>query len=210
VVIKCDPNFIRNFLRDLTLKRQLIAEIAIVLPRPDMGLVFHLNQLGRNSHFVRIAPDATLEHILHSQFTSNLVERRLTALVMHDRGARDYAHMLRIEIPQSRDHFFGHPVAEVFLRGVSSHILERKNCQHHSSSGRLGPSGSEPVKICDDGSDQDNGDPKHDRPTSKERLTDQRFDDWGRPWRDRLQSRGSPAGWTDVARPRRSQGNGRL
>jgi hypothetical protein len=57
---------------------------------------------------------------------------------MHDGGAPDKAQVLRIEVPELRDHFLGQAVAEVLLAGVSSEVLERENRQHQSSTGRLG------------------------------------------------------------------------
>ena len=38
-------NFVGNLLRDLALKSQQVARFAIILPRPEVGLVFHLDEL---------------------------------------------------------------------------------------------------------------------------------------------------------------------
>ena len=38
--------------------------------RPQMRLVFHLDELGGNSYFVCVTADATFEDELHSEFTA--------------------------------------------------------------------------------------------------------------------------------------------
>ncbi len=134
VITQRELNFVGNLVRDLTLKCQQVAQFAVVGPRPEMTLVLHLYKLGGDSHFIRIATHASLEHIVCSQFTPDLVQRRLAVLVVHDRGTRDHSQVLRIEVAQLRDHFLGHAVAKIFLPRVSCQILEGKDRQHQPSS----------------------------------------------------------------------------
>ncbi len=49
-VAQSELNFVRDFLRNLPLHGQQALQFAIVLPRPDVGLIFHLSELGRDSH----------------------------------------------------------------------------------------------------------------------------------------------------------------
>src|SRR5579859_2021643 len=158
-------NFISNFLRDLPLKSQQAAQFAIILPRPEAGLVPHLDELRGNSYLVRVAPDAALQHVLHSQFTANLFQVRLAVLVVHDRSTRDDPEVLGIETSESGDHFLRHAVAEIILPGVSSEVLEGKNRQHRSSAQWLRASlGTGPLNVSTK-CRQDNGDSEKNQPS---------------------------------------------
>jgi len=57
---------------------------------------------------------------------------------MHHRSTRDYAEVLRIEIPQLGEHLFRQSIVEVFLSRVAREVLERKDCEHHSTVRRFG------------------------------------------------------------------------
>src|SRR6266404_7757668 len=157
VFAKGKLNFTGNFLCDLTLQGQHVAQFAIIIPRPEVALVSHLNELGSDTYFVCIASHAAFQHKLHSQFTSNLVQWRLAVLVMHDRGSRDHSQVLRIEVPHLRDHFLSRAIAEVFLPGISGQILEGQNSQHHSWARFLRLSArSPPAEVTGEYCDQKN------------------------------------------------------
>ena len=61
-----DPElyFIGNLLRDFTLNRQQVARFAIVLSRPKVGLIFHLDELCGDSQSARVTPDTALQRVL--------------------------------------------------------------------------------------------------------------------------------------------------
>ncbi len=115
------------------MKGQQAVQFAIVLSRPEVGLVSHLDELRGNSHLARVAPDAALQHVLHSQFTANLFQVLLAVLIVHDRSTRDDPEVLGIETSELGDHFLRHAVAEVVLSGISREVLEGQNRQHQSS-----------------------------------------------------------------------------
>ena len=84
-------NLARNFFRDLALHHQHILGLTVILPRPEVCLILHLNQLGGNSHGAGIASYTPLEHVLHFEFMCDLLQRLLVALVLHHRSAGDHA-----------------------------------------------------------------------------------------------------------------------
>src|SRR5215472_1310182 len=129
-----------------------------------MGLVLDLNQLGGDSYFFRIASNAALKHILDAEFMRDLFQGCLRILVVHDRGASDYAEMLRIHPPELSNHLLRQPVAEVFLPGVSGKIVEGKNREHRPRG--LWRSGSRlrPLTVADERCGHKGDDPKNHQP----------------------------------------------
>src|SRR6266478_6886885 len=99
--------------------------LAVILSRPNVTLVFHLNQLGGDSHSVRFAPHTAFEDVLDLKFTSDLVHWLLTVLVVHDGSAGDHTQVSGIKISQLRDHLLREAVTEVVLGCVAGEVLER-------------------------------------------------------------------------------------
>src|ERR1700722_18730073 len=110
-----------------------MAQVPIVFPRPQMALVLYLDELCRDSHPLRIAPHAALDHILDPQIPSDLGNRLLRVLILHHRSPGNYPEMTWIEVADLADHLFGQPIAEIFLPRIPGEILEWQDCQHDSA-----------------------------------------------------------------------------
>ena len=61
---------------------------------------------------------------------SDLGDSLVGVLIRHRRSASDNAQVLRAQLTQVGNCFFGQAVAEIFLRRIIAHVLERKNRQH--------------------------------------------------------------------------------
>ena len=96
---------------------------------PDICLVLHLDQPRGYSHFVRIPPHASFQHVPHAQFVSDFVELIVVLFVVHHRSPRYHAHMLRVKAPKLRDHFF--ELLNAFLPGADVEFanIDRKTWQ---------------------------------------------------------------------------------
>jgi hypothetical protein len=90
-----------------------------------------LNELGIDSHSIRITPNGALQHVLHAQFLADLRQLCRRVFIVHYRGACDHAHPARVEVTQLRDHFFCKAIAEIFLAWIPGEVLKRQNCQHN-------------------------------------------------------------------------------
>src|ERR1035441_6418858 len=88
-----------DFLRDsrgyVVLQRNDVLRAAVVFLRPEVTLVFHLNELCGDAQPVSVAPDAALKNILHVEFTADLVQPLVAVLVSHNRGSRDHPQAFR-------------------------------------------------------------------------------------------------------------------
>src|SRR5882672_2743829 len=111
---------------DLEQSRQL----PVVILRPQMSLVLHSNQLGRDAHMCPLPPHAALKHIVHAQFPPNLRDRFIRLFVRHGRSPSDYPHLTRRHLSQSHDGFFTQTIAEIVLSWIAAQILEWKNGKH--------------------------------------------------------------------------------
>src|SRR6266496_1654693 len=106
--------------------------LAVILSRPKVTLVFHLNKLGSDSHPVRFASHTALQDVLDLKFTADLVHWLPAVFVLHDGSARDHSQVIRIKISQLRDHLLREAVTEVVLAGVTGEVLEREHGHHDS------------------------------------------------------------------------------
>ena len=70
-------------MRDLALNHQQVFRIAVILMRPEVGLVARLDELRGDANLSRITPDAAFEHILHARFAGNLLQWLPAIFVVH-------------------------------------------------------------------------------------------------------------------------------
>jgi hypothetical protein len=134
VVAEGQLDFVGHLLRDFVLQGQQAGHVAVILPRPDAGLVLYLNQLCRDAHVIGIASNTPLQHIFNSQLATDLRQLRLAVVVVHDGSSRDHSQSLRIEASQLGDHLLGEPITEIVLRGIAGEVLERQHRQHNPPS----------------------------------------------------------------------------
>src|SRR5689334_1319746 len=109
--------------------------LAIIFSRPNMALVFHLDELSGDSHSICFAPDAAFQDVLDLKLTTDLVQWLSAAFILHDRGAGDNSKVIRIKIPELGDHLLSKAVTEVVLACIAGEVLEREH-GHHYSGGR--------------------------------------------------------------------------
>jgi hypothetical protein len=69
-----DRNFVGDRARDLGLKRQDVAQVAVVAPGPKVVLLRGIDQSHRDAHAALIAPDAAVEKIFDPQFARDHAE----------------------------------------------------------------------------------------------------------------------------------------
>ena len=128
---------LRDGLCSFTLQFQDVTFVAVVVLRPHMGLIAHLNQLRSNPHAVAGVADAAFQHIIHTEFLTDLADRFFRVLVRHRGRTRDHAQAIMLKSAGLRDHFLGESVADEILRGVSGQVLKRKHHQHELCRRRL-------------------------------------------------------------------------
>src|SRR5580698_351908 len=102
-----------------------------------MGLIVGRDELGGDAHPLTGPTYAPLEHVVHSELTSNLGDILLRAFVVHGGGARYHAEMARVEAAELGDQLFGHTVRKVVPAWVAAEVLERQHSQHDLMGRRL-------------------------------------------------------------------------
>ena len=105
-------------------------QLPVVVLSPQMSLVLHSNQLGRDAYTCPIPPNAALKHIVHTQFPPNLRDRFIRLLVGHGRSPSDYPQLTRRHLSQSHDGFLTQTITEIVLPWIAAQILEWKNGKH--------------------------------------------------------------------------------
>src|SRR5438445_11035533 len=82
-------NLLSDFLRDFTLDREHIIQVAIVLFRPDMGVGASVDQLRIDMKPAAGLARATLQHVRYAKRVSDLA-CILFAAILHHTGAADH------------------------------------------------------------------------------------------------------------------------
>ena len=105
-----------------------------------MYLISHVDELYGDSHLVAIAADAALEHVVDTQFLSDLGDILRCMFVRHGRSPRDHAQLVSIQFAELGDHLLGQAVRKVVFRSVATEVLEGQHSQHNRM-WRIGGSG---------------------------------------------------------------------
>jgi hypothetical protein len=95
---------------------------------------FH--QLRRDAQLCAGSPHTSLQAVLHAKFFADLTDGLQRVLVAHRRSPRNHTHALRVDTPQTHNHFLGQPVGEVFLLGTAADIAKRQHGDHLLSGSR--------------------------------------------------------------------------
>src|SRR5579864_2409594 len=118
-----------------------------------MGLVADSNQLCADASLVTFPSNAPFQDVVNAQFPADLADGFVRVLVGHGRSASDDAKLLRADLSQVSNRFFGQSVAEVLLRRVVAQILKRKNGQHDSLARRGTRGGTTSREVHGEGND---------------------------------------------------------
>ena len=76
-------NLVGDGVRHLLLHGENPAMTAFIAARPQMGLVFHTNELSGDAHAVGFCPDAAFEDVVDAKLLPNLVDCHARAFVLH-------------------------------------------------------------------------------------------------------------------------------
>ena len=116
-------------LRDLVLDGEDLAQLAIVLFRPELKAGLRLGEAHRDAQPVAGFPHAAFEQAADSQPLADFRNPEPARSVKR-RGPRDHAQSRN---PAERvDHLFGHPVAEILLVLLGAQVGEGQHCDREA------------------------------------------------------------------------------
>src|SRR5205085_4596303 len=111
-------------LGDLVLYREDVREIPIVTLSPEVISRLGFHQLRGYAEPASALPDGTFKDVADTEFTANLLHIDGSAFVRERRVPGDDEEPSNAR--QCRDDFLDHAVCEIFLLGITAHILERQ------------------------------------------------------------------------------------
>ena len=128
--LQCDGS------RHLSLKRQYIRQIALVLLRPKVAVIARTNQLRANSDLIACLRDSAFNDGIYLELSRNVRQPlRCATFVSHHRGARDDVQCG--DMCEFADEFVGHAIREKFLGRIARRIFERQHGDGLGLRGRL-------------------------------------------------------------------------
>src|SRR5689334_7085295 len=120
-------NCLRNGLSDFTLHGENTRQVAVVTLSPYVGIRGRMDELRHDSDLAASAQHASFDDAVHTQFSCNLRERLVRALVAHRRSTRD--HLQCPDLGEIGDQRLGHTVREVGLLDITREVCERQYCK---------------------------------------------------------------------------------
>ena len=106
----------------MVLQFEEVFERALKAVSPQLRAGFRLDQLRGDAHPPTTLPDRTFEDVAHAQFATDPLNVDRLTLVGERAIARD--HEQPSDARQSGDDLLDHPVREIFLLWISTHIGE--------------------------------------------------------------------------------------
>ena len=107
------------------LQLEHVFQRAIEFLRPKMRAGRGFDQLPGDAHATAGFANAALKHIANAEFAADLLDIDGLAFVGEARIARD--HEQRFEARERGDDVLDHAVGEIFLLGITAHVLERQH-----------------------------------------------------------------------------------
>ena len=111
--------------RDLAVKREDVAEVAVVAVAPEVLVGGGLDELRGDAHAVSGAQHRALDDGVHVQLARDLGKRLARVAVGHARGSRDHAQLL--DLREHRDQGLRHAIDEIFLLGIAREVFQRQD-----------------------------------------------------------------------------------
>ena len=124
----------RDHPSDFSLNGEDIVQVPVVGLSPHVITRRAVDELRGDPDTVIGRTDPPFEHVPHPQLSTHLLRLDCPSLVRECRGPCDDREP--VEPRELRDEIFGHPVTEVLLLGVPTHVDKRED-----SNGRLGGRG---------------------------------------------------------------------
>jgi len=112
-------------LRDLGLKREDIAEVAVVLLRPDGLFGGSRDEARGNANPIAGLQYGTFDDSINIEFAGDFAQRERGVFELHHGLAGDDAKIGALA--ELSDELFGHAVGKEFALGISREIRERKH-----------------------------------------------------------------------------------
>ena len=135
----------RNGRRELALKSDDVAFVALVALRPEMMIGRGVNQLRGDAHKSACAQYASFDYAIHAELMRDLRQGLRASLVRHHRCTRDHRHVSQLgEIGDQR---LCHRIGEILLRRIAAEIRKRQDGDRVN--GRL-PAAVRPSRRDDD------------------------------------------------------------
>ena len=127
LLLRCDGDLDlrRDRLRHLALEREDVPHVALVGFGPEVTVRRGIHEEGRDPDAVPRAEHRAFDDRAHVEGAGDVPERRVRALVAHDRRPRDDAQ--RADLRQACDQRFRHAVREIVLLGIAGEVLEREH-----------------------------------------------------------------------------------
>lgn len=115
-------DLLRDRPADLVLDGQDVAQLPVILLRPQLRLVAGADQLHADADPVGVPADAPLHREVHAELPPDLRDALRAALVGHGRGTGDHSELVRGDAPEVGDRLLGEAVAEVLLLRVAAEV----------------------------------------------------------------------------------------
>src|SRR4029077_13292433 len=115
-----------NRLRDFTLDREDIGQIAVVGFRPEMRFGPRVDQLRVDAHAIARALNASFNHIRDSQLLRDVAQIACNAaLILQNGGAAD--HLQVGNSGKASEDFILYAIGEIYVIRISAAVFERKD-----------------------------------------------------------------------------------
>ena len=102
-----------------------VFEGTVVSVCPDVVACRDINELSGNANAITCLADAALQHVANAKLAADPLDIDSLAFVGETCITGDDEQRFRTR--QSRDDVFHHAVGEIFLLGVSAHVLKRQH-----------------------------------------------------------------------------------
>ena len=121
------PQRLHDASRHVALKSENVLHVAVIVLRPEMKAIGHVDKLRGNSQLVAGLAHTAFQHRAHVQLLADLPENAFVVLPLEGKGGTASRHAQSFHFGQHVEQFFGHSVAEIFVRFVCAHVHERQH-----------------------------------------------------------------------------------
>ena len=120
-----DLEGLHDCLRDVVLNGEHVFHLAVVPLGPQMIAICDVHQLGRDPKPVAHLAHAALEHRRDLQLAPDV--SHILALPLEGERRRARGNPERLHLVQRIDDLLGHPVREILVVGIRTHVREREH-----------------------------------------------------------------------------------
>src|SRR5438552_914147 len=113
--------------RPVALKVENVLNVAVVILRPEMITVAHIDELCGHTQLVAYFAHASFQHRPHVQLIADFTKDVLFVLALECKTGCSSRHAQSRHLGQHIDQFLGHPVTQILVVFVRAHVHERQH-----------------------------------------------------------------------------------